>query len=441
MEEITEPALTTTLGVDPALVSAALVESMGEYVALFNGDMRVVGANRTLCHALGYAVEDLLGRSALDLVAPGNRDRAGVILGIAERQGTMGGTAPFDLLRADGSILTIHVTGSDLLIDGQQVLSVIGRPAHETIAIGLVLDRLLASEHLGPVLEPLLDLFAWRLAGSGVAITWSTDGIRHSVSTALPDGLTGVGELHPDGPWAKALALGEPVHASVDHLLDLQAQAQARALHLGQIWVEPIATVSATPDAMITVLTAEGGYPPLVHRFGVDEARRYLAVVLRWSDALRRLEDAARRDDLTGLANRRTFFDELSAADGGGAILFADLDEFKAVNDRWGHSAGDAVLREVGQRIVAAVDPSVCVARVGGDEFAVILPGASADNAGACAEQIRHACAEPYDIDGAVVSLGISVGVAHDPTDLGSAALHAADRDQYVDKRRRSTDT
>ncbi len=441
MAKTTESALTTTLSADNASVGAAIVENTGEFIAMFDADLCFVGANRSLCQALGRRAEDLLGTFALDLVATTHHDRAGLILGIATQQGVMAGVAPFDLLRADGSILTVQVTGSDVVIGDERVLVIIGRPAYETIAIGLVLDRLLANEALNRVLEPLLDLFAWRLAGSGVAITWSTDRGRESVSTSLPDALAGMGDLDPGGPWAKALALGEAVHGPVDELLDALGQTLAGELRLGQIWVQPVTTVLTTPDAMITVLTAEGGYSPLVHRFGVDEARRYLSVVLRWHDGLRRLEDAARRDELTGLANRRAFFDVLTSATGGGAILFADLDGFKSVNDQWGHPTGDAVLIEVGRRLVAAVDPAVCVARVGGDEIAVILDGASPDDAGATADRIRRGCAEPFDIDGVTITLGISVGIAHDAVDLGAAAVHAADLDQYVDKRRRTRTT
>ena len=314
MEETTESALTTTLGADTARVCAAIVDEIAEFIAIFDGELRVVGVNRSLCDALGFQAEELLGMSAVDMIAPNSQERAAILLGIATKQGAMGGAAPYDLVCADGSVLTVEVTGVDVGIDGEEFIVVIGRSAYESTAIGLVLDRLLANQELGQILEPLLDLFAWRSSGSGVAITWSVDGTWHSVSTSLPDELTGMGRLDPAGPWARALALDEGIHGSVDALLPAEGLAVAKELGFGQLWVEPVTTVSVTPEAMITVLMLEGGYPPLIHRFGVDEARRYISVVLRWSDALRRLEHDARRDDLTGLANRRTFFDGLSAA-------------------------------------------------------------------------------------------------------------------------------
>ena len=430
----------TTLGVDPASIDAAIVAGMSEVVALFDTDLRLVGVNQSLCEALGHSSEDLLGMSAIEVIAPGDQARAAMILGIANQQGAMAGAAPFGLLRADGSTVTMQITGADVCVGDQQLLMAVGRPTEDTMALGVVLDRLLANEDLEPVLAPLTDLFAWRLAGSGVAITWAIDGVRDSVTTGLPDELAGLGTLDPDGPWSQALHRGEPVLGLVDDLLEGDAHDAARKLGFEWLWVEPVATISGVPDATISVFTTEGGYSPLIHRYAVDEARRYLAVVLRWIDGLRRLEDAARRDDLTGLANRRAFFEALSTSQGGGAILFADLDGFKSVNDRWGHQVGDDVLSEAARRLVATVDPGVCVARVGGDEFAVILAGVTREAAVDIAEQIRRACAEPFDLHGEPIKLGISVGVAHDPDDLGAAALHAADRDQYADKRRRSTD-
>lgn len=440
MEETPEPALAITMDADRERVSTAIVEGMAEFSAIFDGGLRVVGVNRSLCDALGFKAEALLGMSALDLIAPGSQDRAAILLGVAIEQGAVAGAAPYDLVCADGSVLTVEVTGFDIGIDGEKFLVAIGRPAFKSVAMGLVLDRLLANDDIGQILEPLLDLFAWRQTDSGVAITWSTNGTWHSVSTSLPDELTGMGRLAPSGPWAKALELGEGIQGGVDQLLDADGRAVAKKLGYGQLWVEPVTTISATPDAMVTVFMVEGGYPPLVHRFGVDEMRRYLSVVLRWTDALRRLEDDARRDDLTGLANRRSFFDGLSSSKSGGAILFADLDGFKGVNDQWGHAVGDSVLIEVGRRIAAAAGLGICVARFGGDEFAVALPDATAADAAEVAERIRCACAEPIDIEDVTITLGISVGISVDPTDLGAAAVYAADRDQYVEKRRRRTD-
>lgn len=250
--ETIESGLTTTLDAGKVDNCSAILEEIPEFIAIVDDELRVVGVNRSLCDAPGFEAEELLGMSALEMIAKESQNRAAILLGIANTQGTMAGAAPYDPVCADGSTLTVQVNGVDIGIDGEEFIMMTGRPAYERVAIGLVLDRLLANDGLARVLEPLLDLSAWRQTGSGMAITWTTDGTWHSVSTALPDSLTGMGRLAPDGPWAKALALGKGIHGSVNRLLDADGQAVAKELGFGQLWVEPVTSVSATPDAVAT---------------------------------------------------------------------------------------------------------------------------------------------------------------------------------------------
>ncbi|HEV7805993.1 MAG TPA: diguanylate cyclase, partial [Solirubrobacteraceae bacterium] len=122
-----------------------------------------------------------------------------------------------------------------------------------------------------------------------------------------------------------------------------------------------------------------------------DVARRHV----RRAEAFREL---ALRDPLTDLANRRAFDDELTAltADptAGGALLMIDVDAFKAVNDERGHDAGDRLLRAIGKTIGGKVRRGDVAARFGGDEFAVLLPGASVALACEIGERIRVAVGE-----------------------------------------------
>ncbi len=153
-----------------------------------------------------------------------------------------------------------------------------------------------------------------------------------------------------------------------------------------------------------------------------------------------RIAQLARFDPLTGLANRNLFRDALEdvlgrAVRGGRqcALLFIDLDRFKAVNDQLGHAAGDALLREVAARLRTAAGSGATVARLGGDEFAVLLPDASQRRAEAVATGLVAGMARPCVIEGQTVSVGVSIGYALGPADAATAEtmLRSADLALY----------
>ena len=133
-----------------------------------------------------------------------------------------------------------------------------------------------------------------------------------------------------------------------------------------------------------------------------------------------RMAWAAAHDALTGLKNRRSFEEALSAARGhylrsgeGAAIVMIDLDHFKQVNDRGGHDAGDEMLRNVTHVLGEAVRVTDTAARVGGDEFALLLPGCNADRALMIVEKIRdQICALAVIRDNERLSIGASFGIA-----------------------------
>jgi diguanylate cyclase (GGDEF)-like protein len=157
------------------------------------------------------------------------------------------------------------------------------------------------------------------------------------------------------------------------------------------------------------------------------------------------LAEEAVRDPLTGLHNRR-HLDRALRADlasrprtGHLAVLVVDVDHFKAVNDRLGHAAGDRVLTAVAGTLARAVRDGDTAARLGGEEFVLVLPGAGRVQALERAERIRGAVAGTVHHvggDGAVTGVTVSIGVAVCPADGTSAAalLEAADRALYAAK-------
>lgn len=124
---------------------------------------------------------------------------------------------------------------------------------------------------------------------------------------------------------------------------------------------------------------------------------------------------ASLHDPLTGLPNRRMLEEhcpDMSAGLPGVGILFIDLDDFKAVNDTYGHRAGDAVLTEFARRLARSVGPLGSLARLGGDEFAVLLTDVDEDTACGIAAGILESLDEPFEHDGCELRIGATIGVA-----------------------------
>ncbi len=168
------------------------------------------------------------------------------------------------------------------------------------------------------------------------------------------------------------------------------------------------------------------------------------AVFILASDLAEEMRRLAGVDPLTGLANRRGMKDAMvrawssaQRADQPVSLLLADLDSFKKINDRYGHDAGDSVLKEVAERLTAHRRADDLVARWGGEEFVVMLTGPSNDEALAIARQIdaRIQASAVHTLAGPVEA-SASIGVATATTDSGSIEelLRQADADMYERK-------
>jgi diguanylate cyclase (GGDEF)-like protein len=120
------------------------------------------------------------------------------------------------------------------------------------------------------------------------------------------------------------------------------------------------------------------------------------------------------------------------------AVLFVDLNRFKSVNDRFGHAVGDTLLQQVAERLVLCVRASDTVARVGGDEFVILLTDLSHDDdAYQVADKVHMGMVEPFQVEGVSIDIGASVGVArypHDGVDM-TMLLKFADEGLYQAKR------
>jgi diguanylate cyclase (GGDEF)-like protein len=208
------------------------------------------------------------------------------------------------------------------------------------------------------------------------------------------------------------LDLTLPDAAHLDGLMEIRHVAPAI----------PVVVVTADNDVSRGVKAVQAGAQDYLVKGEMDSAHlcrsvRY-AIERARSDLL--LAHRALHDPLTGLPNRLLFFDRATYAMAQSereqsvtAVFFLDLDGFKSVNDRLGHSAGDALLRGVAGRLLAWVRPGDVVSRFGGDEFAALVRDVKGTEVAArIAERIAEAVREPLSLRGEEVSVTPSIGIA-----------------------------
>ncbi|MGE4470362.1 MAG: diguanylate cyclase [Desulfovibrio sp.] len=307
------------------------------------------------------------------------------------------------------------------------------RTAAGLIAGAVVRNRLSARVRQFHILQSLTDSAAWSVDLRRGRIWCSGD-------------LAGRSDVPPEGRYFSMLGALRLIHPQDrrELLQELRAGMQARAMRLrrdvrvhhqgGEYrWVE-----------LIGELTLDGeGRPGELSGIAVDIRHR--------KHTERRLQHEAVTDPLTRTSNRRTFMRELDelygqamAGQGPLSLLLMDLDHFKRINDTWGHPVGDAMLQAFAEFCRQSLREGDVLARIGGEEFAVLLPGTDAPNAAAVGERIRSAvCAAPVRHKEFSIPLAVSLGSATVPDPLPRAPeinsagelFSWADRALYAAKR------
>lgn len=196
------------------------------------------------------------------------------------------------------------------------------------------------------------------------------------------------------------------------------------------------------------LLRADGSRAWTLHAMGLltDErgaAQRFVSHYVDVTEARgarERMQHLATHDGLTGLLNRDGFWTAAAPIVGhpgragtGLAVLFIDVDDFKAVNDSLGHAVGDHVLAEIGRRIGASLRADDLVARFGGDEFIALLTAVrTAEDAQGVADQLHRCVHRPIEVGDRAVEVTLSIGLALvRPDDLSDAAVNRADLSMY----------
>jgi diguanylate cyclase (GGDEF)-like protein len=217
---------------------------------------------------------------------------------------------------------------------------------------------------------------------------------------------------------------------------------EAREAGLKCCWAVTIAGADSVPLGVLVIFSPRHRAPDANERSVLETAARLATIGVEHHLTTRQLAHLVRHDPLTGLPNRILFEDRLhhslATARRSGrplALLALDLNRFKQVNDTLGHHAGDALLQQFAQRVKASLRESDTLARVGGDEFMLILPEIyGRDEAESTAQRVRQSlAAAPFPIAGRSLEVTSSIGIAIYPDDGQDALMlqRAADAAMY----------
>lgn len=390
-------------------------------------------ASGSLEELLGVSADDLVGRPVVELVAPGSLDLAIRALSHAAADARTSGVAPtewegsgpvLDLLRPDGSTVTCSVSVATPARTGMDCFVLQLRRADPSRSLEDALYAMGTDRPLPELLTKVTEVLRADLPDAEVVV------LRPSESDALeltpaPGWLAqDIVSPHAFGDlWEEALAHpGEIVERSV---ADLSEPLRTAAGDAGVQWVclhsvDPVIPGDELTGAVVSVWNRSPHRMHFLNHDRLERCSRLMSVALRWEYGRRALQWAATHDGLTGLHNRAAFLAELRAvgevrrrSTDKTALLYLDLDDFKPVNDRHGHTLGDQVLVEVASRLRDAVRPTDTVARLGGDEFAVLCPGlAGLTTAEELAERLVAEVGRPMHVEGIEVQIGLTVGIA-----------------------------
>jgi diguanylate cyclase (GGDEF)-like protein/PAS domain S-box-containing protein len=423
---------------------ALILDSALDPILTVDHEGRVIEFNAAARRMFGYTRSEILGREVADaIVPPALRDELRRCLSDFVQSGesaALGRRREATAMRADGSLVPIEVAVIPAYVKGRVILSAYIRDLTDRrrderlVAARLrATQALTASLSLAEAVPAVLDALAHGLDCTEARL-WVVDGdppepalagtssgtsgapLPSPSDDALARRTIGDGVATWEGPPDRGtgVRLALPVRVGA-HLLGVLEVQSERARSRETAWVSALADVGSL-----------------------------LALFLRRERAEADLHRFARYDSLTGLPNRSFFLDTLQRTLSRAArqrthsaLVFLDLDGFKAVNDRLGHAAGDAVLQTMAERLRGGTRTSDLVARIGGDEFVVLVQNLTrADDAALVARGLLDRLARPCRAHDHEVAVSASAGISVYPEDGTDAdtLLRNADLAMYRSK-------
>ncbi|HEY5896284.1 MAG TPA: EAL domain-containing protein, partial [Burkholderiales bacterium] len=435
------------------------LDSSADMVFLFDISAgTLVDFNESACTMLGYTRDELLRLRARDIrpAATGSmlRNETAALLGLAGRTNTViteyrrkdGSTFPVESRRSlietpQGRVLVVNSRDLTERMSAEKRRAAQARYQKKISKLGqAALSKRNAAELVAKAVQSVLDglgggavAYFERGTAPGEVILRRVAGLGSTPSDSAP---AVIGEASPLAPVLNA---SQPVvmNGPWDDTLPLPFEWMRRYRAMAAV---PVPADGGPRGIVCAFADAAGSFGPEETRF-LGAAASMVSAALHRLDSEARLAYLAQFDPLTGLPNRTLLADRFSllivqARRRGVSlgVLFVDLDDFKLVNDTQGHAAGDDLLKEMAKRLQGSLRDGDTVARISGDEFAVILGDlARPDDAALVAQKILDRLAAPTLVQGQEVVVTASIGIATFPADgdNAEALLGAADAAMY----------
>ncbi|WP_085632234.1 bifunctional diguanylate cyclase/phosphodiesterase [Pseudomonas sp. R16(2017)] len=432
---------------------ASYIDLLLDAVCAVDKQGRFVFVSAACEQILGYLPDELIGQAMIDFVHPADRERT-----LAAAREIMGGEPKHNFenryVRKDGSV--VHILWSARWSEVDQLRIAVARDITERKQAESRQAALYAISEAAHAAEDLLALFKrihliigeWLPALNFSVALYD----EHCAQLNFPYHVVD-DERQPEQPGtvtgrlcAEVIRTGQPILLTPDSADTPAGFEELVAGKHGPCWLGvPLNSKNGTIGALIVKSLPGGERYTERDKELLQYVCAQIATAIERQQLHARLRHMAQYDQLTQLPNRELLRERLKAAlacareqSGYMALLYVDLDRFKQVNDSLGHAVGDMLLQTVANRLKGCVRETDTVARIGGDEFIVLLHSVhAADDADGVAEKIRHVLVQPMRLDGHNLHIQPSIGVARYP-EHGSEEqqlFRHADQAMYAAKR------
>ncbi|AZS77513.1 EAL domain-containing protein [Achromobacter spanius] len=425
------------------------INETGNAVAVSGSDGRIVYVNDGFQRMLGFARGDALHQELGELLAGGRPDggtREELDRRIACREGFHKDVLVYDRC---GKPLWVSVMANSVFDDRGTLVNIVDvltditpTKVHEVLQ-RRVLQAMVNEASVVEVMNMVcreVERLAPEVAATVLRVD-DTGHLRHLAAPSMPDAYSNALDGVKIGPQVGACGtsafLGRPVivpDIATDPLWD-----EYRHLPLPDdikaCWSSPIKSSDGRVIGTFGFYFRERRLPDDFHHRLVDVCVYLCALALEREEARARIRQLAFYDELTGLPNRNLLLAQAEQAIARAepdrkrvAVLFLDLDRFKQVNDTLGHPVGDALLRDVAQRLRRLARASDIVGRLSGDEFVMLMPDFEHGRLTAAAEHVLVALAQPFSVGGITLNPSVSIGISVFPEngrDMDTLLRHA----------------